>query len=58
MKRKWLHLKNFKSFPETQALQELQEDAPLLEDLMLFTENLVLAELNYVKLQCAVTFPD
>ena len=41
MKKRWLHLRNCKSFQGMQVLQELQEDAPLLEDRMLFTENLV-----------------
>ena len=55
---KWQHLKNYNNYLEMLAPQELQDDALLLEDLMLFTENLVSAELNYVKLQCAATFLD
>jgi hypothetical protein len=41
-----------------QALQESPEDVLLPVDLMLFTENLVSAELNYVKLQCVATSLD
>lgn len=44
--------------PRNASPSRITRRCSLLVDLMLFTENLVSAELNYVKLQCAATFLD